>query len=279
MTSPHALGPENLKGALPPLVSLMRRYAFAYTCCHDFAECRRLMVDDYVLCMGEYELRGRDGPYVTATAKQYRQFPGLGLTVHDLVVGEDRIAMHFTEHGRSALSNRPAVWTGVSLYRWNGEKLTECRVEQDYFARRDQLRADTSGRMLPPAVDPWTEQQLAPDANTDQLVREWLRRGGLADAPMGSLNDEYCAPPCRPRLEESQVSILDMFTAGPRAAFHAVIRGRYSGGFDHIAVDHNVEIPLYVAGVATVRNGSVQVRAVTDRIAFERRLMAASDPR
>ena len=234
------------------------------------------MVDDYVLRMGEHLLKGRDGEYVTATAKQYKQFPGLALTVHDLVVGEDRIAMHFTEHGRSTVTDRLAVWSGVSLYRWNGEQLTECRVEQDYFARRDQLRDDVSDRMLAPAVDPWSEPHQAPNEDTDQLVRDWLLRGGLAEAPTGSLDNEYCAPARRPLLGDPQVTILDMFTAGPRAAFHAVVRGRYRGGLDHLEVRRNTEISLYVAGLATVHNGHVQVRAVTDRIAAERRLIAAS---
>ena len=275
MTSLRALDHEEVDDGLHPLASLLRRYVYAYTCCHDFSECRRVMVDDYVLQMGEHHLKGRDGQYTMATKKQYRQFPGLALTVHDLVIGEDRIAMHFTEHGRSTISDRLAVWSGVSLYRWNGTQLTQCRVEQDYYARRDQLQDDESNQILAPAVDPWSQRQQAANDDTEQIVRDWLRRGGPLDAPIGSLDNEYCAPARRPLLSNPQVSILDMFTAGSRAAFHVVVRGRYRGGLDDIDVRRDLEIPLYIAGLATVRDGRVEVRAVTDRIAAERRLIAA----
>lgn len=276
MTSPRALEVGDVEDGLHPLVRLMRRYVFAYTCCHDFDECRRVMVDDYVLHMGEHQLKGRDGAYVTATAKQYRQFPGLSLTVHDLLLGEDRIAMHFTEHGRSMVSDRLAVWTGVSLYRWNGKKLTECRVEQDYFARRQQLRDGVADPMLPAAVDPWSGQQHAANDDSGRLVLDWLLHGGLSRAPIGSLDNEHCTSARRPIISDQQVSILDMFTAGHRAAFHAVVRGRYCGGFDDPDVRPDTEMSLYVSGLATVLNGDIQVRAVTDRIAAERRLIAAS---
>ena len=78
MTSLRAVSSDNVEDDVHPLVQLMRRYVFAYTCCHDFSECRRVMVDDYVLCMGEHRLTGCDGQYTEATAKQFRQFPGLG---------------------------------------------------------------------------------------------------------------------------------------------------------------------------------------------------------
>jgi predicted ester cyclase len=277
VTTLNTLDRRNVEDGLHPLVRLMRQYVYAYTCCHDFAECRRLIVDDYVLRMGEHELAGRDGQYIAATAKQYRQFPGLALTVHDVIVGEDRIAMHFTEHGRSTICDRLAAWSGISMYRWNGKKLTECRVEQDYFARRNQLRDNVCAPIVAPAVDPWSGRQQAPACgDTHKLVRDWLLRGELSRAPIGSLDDEYFAPACRPILSNQHVSILDMFTAGPRAAFHVVIRGRYRGGLDHPDVVANAEIPLYVAGLVTVRDGQVQVRAVTGRIAAERRLIAAS---
>ena len=35
--------------------------------------------------MGEFEIRGRDANYKPAALKQYRQFPGLGMSVHDLL--------------------------------------------------------------------------------------------------------------------------------------------------------------------------------------------------
>jgi predicted ester cyclase len=232
------------------------------------------MVPDYVLHMGEHQVRGRDGPYVAATAKQYRQFPGLALTVHDVVVGEDRIAMHFTEHGRSTVANQCAAWSGVSLYRWNGEQLTECRVEQDYFARRQQLTGSKTDVIPAPAADPWTERPLQASPTTEQAVRDWLCQGGISEAPAGSLDNEHSARARRPLLADPQVSVLDMFTAGHRAAFHAVVRGRYQGGLGSLGECRDQDASLYVAGLATVEGGRVKVRAVTDRLAAARRLIA-----
>ena len=152
---------ESVEG-LHPLAALLRRYAFAYTAAHDFDVCREIMVDDYVLRMGDAELRGRDDHYVPATRKQYRQFPGLGFTVHELVLGEDRAAFHFTEHGRSTLHGGCASWQGISLYRWNGERLVECRVEQDYHGRRTQQRLGVAQPVRPAGIDPWTAPPVPP---------------------------------------------------------------------------------------------------------------------
>jgi hypothetical protein len=266
---------ETIEG-LHPLAALLRRYAFAYTAAHDFAVCRDLMVDDYVLRMGEHEIRGRDAEYVPATAKQYRQYPGLGFTVHDLVLGEDRAALHFTEHGRSVLHGGCAAWSGISLYRWNGSRLVECRVEQDYYSRRTQQRSGRAHPIAPPGIDPWTADPQAPASRTETAVRQWLARGGLADAPLGSLDDEHAAPARRMLLSAPSTSVLDLFTAGDRAAFHVLVQGRYAGGLDRLDHARPEGGALYVTGLVRVVDGEVgAIRVITDRLAAERRLNAA----
>jgi hypothetical protein len=262
-----------LVDGLSPLAALLRRYAYAYTAAHDFAVCAELMVPDYVLRMGENEIRGRDDQYVPATAKQYRQYPGLGFTVHDLVLGEDRAALHFTEHGRSTLLGGLAAWRGVSLYRWDGARLVECLVEQDYHARREQQRAGTPQPILAPGLDPWTAVAAPADPETERLARSWLLAGGLLDAPIGSLDDEHCAPPRRALLSRAEVGVLDLFTAGRRAAFHVVHRGRYAGGLPDLDGYRHRDFSLYASGIATVDDdGRVEVTAVTDRLGAEQRL-------
>jgi len=260
---------------LHPLAALLRRYSFAYTAAHDFSVCRELMVDDYVLRMGEHEIRGREEAYIPATRKQYRQYPGLGFTVHDLVLTDDRAAMVFTEHGRSSLHGGAAAWGGVSLYRWSGQRLTECRVEQDYYARREQQLTAVPHQIRPPAFDPWSIPAAQPDPETEHLVREWLVDGGLAEAPIGSLDDEHCAPPCRPLIGRAEVSILDLFSAGRRAAFHVITQGTYAGGLHELDSHRGKQIELYCTGIATVSDdGNISVTAVTDRLGAERRLDA-----
>ncbi|MGK9274081.1 nuclear transport factor 2 family protein [Williamsia muralis] len=265
--------PPAATGPMQNLPSLMRRYTHAYTNCHDFDECRRLMAEDYTLRMGDHVMKGREDEYIPATAKQFLQFPGLGISVHDVVLGTERVAMHFSEYGRSTLTGRESVWGGVSLYNWNGEKLTDCRVEQDYYARREQSRSGVPDLMESPAFDPWTVDPQEPDADTDQLVRDWIIAGGILDSSIGSLDNEATTLPRRPLLGERGVTILDMFTAGPRAAFHAVIRGRYAGGLGSLDNFRGKPTALYVAGLATVVGQTVSVRAVTDRLNVERRLM------
>ncbi|WP_433031741.1 nuclear transport factor 2 family protein [Actinomycetospora sp. CA-053990] len=265
---------ESVDG-LNPLAALLRRYAFAYTAAHDFAVCRELMVDDYVLHMGDVELRGRDEEYIPATRKQYRQFPGLGFTVHDLVLGEDRAALHFTEHGRSTLHGGAASWQGVSLYRWNGERLTQCRVEQDYYARRTQQELGTPRRVGAPALDPWSGPSSTPAPGAEEAAHHWLTRNRLLEVSIGSLDDERDAPPRRVLLSNPDTEVLDLFGAGERVAFHVAIRGVYAGGLDRR--DHLRGLPatLHASGLLTVLDGAVtDVVAVTDRLAAERRLAA-----
>jgi hypothetical protein len=258
---------------LHPLAAVLRRYSFAYTAAHDFGVCAEIMVDDYVLRMGEHEIRGRDAEYIPATRKQYRQFPGLGFTVHELVLGEDRAALRFTEHGRSALHGGEVAWSGVSLYRWDGTRLVECRVEQDYFGRRTQQRSGAAHPIEVPGIDPWAVRAGAADPAVEETVRRWLAGGGLADVPLGGLDDEHCAEPRRMLLSAPRVTILDLFAAGERAAFHVALHGRYAGGLDDLDGYRHAPASLYVSGLATVRDGAVgDVRAVTDRLAAERRL-------
>jgi len=263
-------------GSVHPLSELLRRYSYAYTAAHDFEVCRQIMVEDYALIMGEHVVRGREEQYIPATARQFRQFPTLGFTVHDLVVGPDRAALHFSEHGYSTLHSCECSWSGISTYRWDGTRLTECRVEQDYFARRDQQRTLRANALLPAAIDPWHTYGEAPAPGVEETVRAWLVGGGLAGAAPGSLDDEHCCAPSRLLLDGSNVEVLDLFGAGRRAAFHVRTAGSYAGGLPGLDEHIGTAASLYCSGIATVADdGAVRVRAVTDRLAAERRLIDA----
>jgi predicted ester cyclase len=189
-----------------PLAALLRRYAYAYTAAGDLSVARELMTPDYTLTMGTHVLRGRDQAYLPAVARQFRQFPTLGFTVHALVLGEDRAALRFTEHGRSTRTGTLAAWTGVSLYTWDGSRLTSCRVEQDYASRRHQLTTGTCDPVRPPAPDPWSVAPSPPDPAAEHTVRGWL----------------------------ADVEILDLFSAGPHVAFHTRRATRHTTGIAHV---------------------------------------------
>lgn len=262
-----------------PIAELMRRYAFAYTASHDFDVIPQLMVPDYTLYMGAHEVRGRDGAYRAATKRQYGQFPGLGFTVHQLIHNGERVALVFTEHGGSAYRDgRCAAWTGISLYRWDGQRLISCRVEQDYFSRRRQLGTGERNPIASPAHDPWTSPAQPSRSDAEATVRAWLQAGRLLDAPAGSLDDESVgADVCRVRMAIDEVVVADLFSAGDDVAFHVLLRGPYQGGLPASADGLGTPVSLYATGIARVRGDQVTgVQAVTNRLDVAKSLAAAS---
>lgn len=262
---------------IPGFGLVIRSYAFAYTASHDFDVCDRLMVEDYVLRMGEHVIRGRDEAYKPATERQYRQYPGLGFTVHDFMTTGDRAALRFSEHGKSLLTGRLTSWRGISLYRWDGERLTECRVEQDYYSRRRQSEGGVSHAVPSPGTDPWTDSLAESDTAVEQAVRGWLERGEVLGSQVIEFDDEPEAGAERARLDDVAVEVLDLFSCGDQAAFHIRADGVYAGGldaeFDHLAGTRG---SLYATGYVQVDGAEVvSGQVVTDRLGFTRRLAGA----
>lgn len=258
------------------LADRLRRYCFAYTAAHDPSVCNDIMVEDYVLHMGEFEIRGRDDNYIPAALKQYRQFPGLGMSVHDFLVTPERAALHFSEYGRSVLTGTIAAWSGISMYRWDGDRLTDCRVEQDYYARRTQLQSGRPNAIEAPAHDPWAVPVEDPDPKVEQVAREWLTAGGLATIAPGSLDDEPVATPARITLDRPAYEILDCFSGAERAAFHVTARGEIAEWPGAAAELIGRPALVYYCGIARVVDGYVTgARVISDRLATERRIAAA----
>ena len=262
---------------VPLLAERLRRYSFAYTASHDPSICDDLMVDDYTLHMGEYEIRGRDLNYKPAAIKQLRQFPGLGMSVHDLLITPERAALQFSEYGRSAVTGTTAAWAGVSMYHWDGDRLTDCRVEQDYYSRRAQLRSDRPHPIEPVAHDPWAVPIETPDPRVEQIARSWITDNGTATLDVGSVDDEPAAPPARIVLADPSYEILDCFSGAERAAFHVTARGTVAAWPGAPADLIGRPALVYYAGLATIRDGRVSgARVISDRLAVERRMRAAS---
>jgi predicted ester cyclase len=256
-----------------PFVAVMRRYAVDYTARGDLSVCPEIMVDDYQLHMGVHHLVGRDGPYAAAVKAQLDQFPTLGFTVHEVFTNGDRLALRFSEHGASERhGGRQAAWPGISTYRWDGSRLVECWVEQDYFARTRQLEAGTPDPVEPPAVDPWATEPVAADDVVEAAARTWLEKGDLAGADHVRLDDG--GP--RVTLDPVAVVVDDLFSAGSQAAFHVTQRGRYTGGLPGLGAAAGSEVTMGVAGVLVIGHGSVvSVRAITDRLGVSRQLRTA----
>lgn len=258
---------------MDPFVALTRRYVVDYTNSHDLAVCDEIMEPDYVLRMGPHELAGRDEAYKPATRRQLEQFPGLGLTVHDVVTDGERLALLFSEHGASVRhGGARAAWRGLGLYAWNGTRLTANRVEQDYLARRRQLADGVPDTVPPPALAPWDTAPRDGDAAVEAVAAAWADRGAPAvgDVVLDDGRDPSAL------VDADEVVVDDLFTAGDRAALHVTVHGTYRGGLPDLDDRRGAPATLHAAALVTVADGSVVAgQVVRDRLGLARALARA----
>jgi hypothetical protein len=75
-------------------------------------------------------------------------------------------------------------------------------------------------------------------------------------------------------VDVAEVTVNDLFSAGPRVAFHVTLHGPYAGGLDDVdAAAVGTPVALHVAGVATVDGDEVrELRAVTGKLGVAMRL-------
>jgi predicted ester cyclase len=256
-----------------PFVALMRAYCIDYTNSHDLSVCDSIMEPDYVVRICGLALE-RDTGYKPSVEDVFRRFPALGLVVHELATNGDRLVMRFSEHAATP-GGALACWAGIGLYDWNGTRLTSCRVEQDFWSQRRQLSTGRPDPLEPPHVDPWLTTVVRPaDPSAEGTVRDWLAAGDLAAAAGGRI-DEGALHEHRPILDPEAVDVLDLFSAGDRVAFHATVRGAYTGGLDGIDA-LGAPASIDVAGLVTVDgDGVADVHAVTDRFGASLALRSA----
>lgn len=259
------------------IVEVIRRYCIDYTACHNLSVCDDIMEPDYTLHMGGHDVAGRDDAYKPAAARQFTQFPGLGLTVNELVLNGDRLALRFSEHGASARHGGAlASWAGIGLYRWNGTRLTENYVEQDYFGRGRQLRTGIPDQVEAPAIAPWDAVVQPSNPAREALVRDWLGRSDPSAVDAIIVDDSPFGPPVQRLISTDEIVVNDIFSAGDSVAFHAVQIGSITHGDHEFASAAGIPALLHLAGVVTTSaNAILGGRVVRDRLGLMRRLAAA----
>ena len=262
-------------GDLAPQAALLRGFATDFLTSHDAAEVQRIMDPAYRLSIGGFLLDGRDDAYLPATAAQLAQFPGLCVTVHDAVIGTDHVAMRFTEHGASVRDGgRVAAWGGVTLFRIAGGRLAQGWAEEDYIARKRQLKSGVCDAIRAPGAAPWDQPVAPADERTDAVARAWLAR---PDALHDLLVEEILVggPGFAALIDPATVAVNAFFTAGSRAAFHLDLHGQYRGGFDDVdRATVGTAATLRLAGLIDVQDGAVVRAQVSgDRLGLQRSLL------
>lgn len=268
-----------MTSAITPVARLLRGFAIDFLTAHNAAAAEWVMDPGYCLSIGGHLFDGRDASYLPATLAQLEQFPGLCVTVHDVILGTDAMAMRFTEHGVSIRNpGKAAAWGGITLFRTDGGRLRRGWAEEDYFARKRQLKTGVCDQILPPQQAPWDQPVLPPDPATEAAAQRWLAMPG---AVLGPDVREICSaePSFGQLIVPGGLIVNTLFTAGNRAAFHAACHGTYAGGFDDIDPAMTGQpVTLLIAGMMTLDEGGAvaDVQLSADRLGLHRGLLDAS---
>jgi hypothetical protein len=259
--------------AISSQAQLLRGFAVDFLTAHSAEAARKILAPQYRLAISGHVFKGREETYLPATLAQLDQFPGLCVTVHDVVLGRDAVAMRFTEHGATAKDGVVSTWGGVTMFRIVDGLLDHGWAEEDYFARKRQLKSGNIDPLRAPHAAPWDTALQEDNATTSRIVKAWL------DDPAALFEDVEEISTEGPRLsqviEPQAVEVGFSFVAGQRAAFHAVVSGKYLGGFTDVTPERIGEIVnVPVAAIVDIVGGKVsRVQLCGDRLGLSRSLM------
>lgn len=243
------------------MVGLVRRWAVDWLAAADPAVCEEILAPQYTLLIGGYRLGPRDR-YVPTTLEQINRFPGLGVTIHELIASEDGVALRFTEHGASPkLEGREAAWTGVAVFRSDGHQLTGCFAEEDYLSRRRQFDTGVCDPIEPPAAAPWNVAPRPRDPAAEETVLAWLQAGDLSAVDR---DDSWFGGDADAVIGDGTLTVNALLSSGASVGFHATLAG--ADGLDR-----------HLAGLVHVADGAVaRGRVVRDRLGLQRAMAAAA---
>lgn len=265
----HAVGPDQTP------VQLLRRWVVDYFNSHDPSAAAAFIVPAYALEIGDHLLDGRDEQWLPAVDQQMQAFPGMGMTVHHVVSAHDRVAVYFSEHGAS--NGRMAVWSGVGIYRSNGQQLTGCIAQEDYMTRQRQLKSGVSDPVESPAVSPWDTVPLGRNVDAEAVVRDWLTQSWPLKTKEVRCDDEHITGVSL-QFDVQSVEFTELFSSGDDVAFHVRQTGRYQAGFDELQASMKNWL-LNVNGILRVQAGQVvSGRIIRDRTGLKARLQKDLKP-
>ncbi|MZR12182.1 hypothetical protein GQE99_04010 [Maritimibacter sp. DP07] len=244
-------------------LALLRRWVVDYFNRHDAAAAREFCAPDYALSIGDVVLAGRDAEWLPAVDVQMQNFPGMAMTVHQTLAGDGWAAIWFSEHGMS--KGKSAVWSGVGIYRSEGDVLIGCVAQEDYMTRRRQLKTGEADEVDPPAVAPWDVEPASSNNNAEGAVRRWLQGRWPKDTPAVICDDEHITgTPLEFDVMQTEVGALH--SAGNHVAFNVRQTGTYRGGLPDPA-SSPAEETLDCNGIVRVEDGKVvSGRVIRDRM-------------
>jgi len=258
-------------GSACDAVALARRWVVDYFNRHDASAAREFATPSYALRIGEYTFAGRDEQWLPAVQKQMEQFPGLGMTVHQVLAATNQVAVWFTQHGATA-GGRIACWSGVAIYQSNGHQLTGCVAQEDYLTRQRQLKSGVGDAVDAPAPAPWDTAALPPDRQAETVVRQWLAQSWPCMQPAIRCDDEHITGSVLDfDVQDTDISVL--FASGPEVAFHVRQKGVYQGGLAGVPASAHVSV-LHANGIVRVQDGRVVAgRVIRDRAGLRAQLL------
>ena len=167
---------------------------------------------------------------------------------------------------------RTSSWGGITLFSVVDGRLREGWAEEDYLARKRQLKSGVVDAIRAPHPAPWDAPVGDADPATEAVVRRWL----ATPSALFDTAEEISAQ--GPRLAElivpAALEISTLFAAGSRAAFHGVLAGRYTGAFADVdEARRGCAVTLAVAGIVDTDEGRVRrAQLCGDRLGLSRRL-------
>jgi hypothetical protein len=239
-------------------LDLMERYVLDYVNRQNPDLMKELMIPEYLMKYGKWDMVGYEGEYRTNVQAAMRTFPKIAITVHEVIFNGERFAMRYSEHGRCGEGiGHPCAWAGLGLYDWNGEKLTRNATEQDLFALDEQLSTGTSNRVEPPLTSPWDTPPSEPNSKAERVVRDWMATASLTTTKGVLVDSEWLGKPVPQILVQQRIEEVDLFSAGNAVAFYVLQHGTLLSDFATDQSQVGQSITLDVAGLVYVLDGIV----------------------